>query len=55
MFTQVINRRQALANTRVIGDADLAAARLDRHIKIDSDQNAFPADIKITQSKLRHG
>ena len=54
MFTQVIDSWEALTNTRVISDADLAAARLDRHIKIDSDQNAFSPDIKITQSKLRH-
>ena len=54
VFAQVIDRRQALAYARVIGDADLAAARLDRHIKIDSHQHAFPAHIKVAQREFRH-
>src|SRR5947208_16301391 len=54
MFAEVIDGRQAFADSRVISDANFAAANFGRHIEVHPHQHAFPADIEITDRKLGH-
>src|SRR5437762_11523106 len=54
MFAEVIDGRQAFADSRVISDANFAAANFGRHVEVQPHQHAFPADIEITDRKLRH-
>src|SRR5215470_7470076 len=45
VFAQKIDRRQTFANTRVIGDADIPASRLNGHIEVHPHQHAFAVHI----------
>ena len=54
VFAQIIDGRQAFADSRVISDANFATANFSRHVKIHTYQHAFPADVEITDRKLCH-
>src|SRR4030095_2593653 len=54
LFTQVVDRRQAFPNPRVISNADLSTAIFSRHVEVHAHQNALPAYIQIANRELRH-
>ena len=54
VLAQVVNGRQALADARVIGDANLSTAHFGRHVEVHPHKDAFPAYIQIAQRQLRH-
>ena len=54
VFAQIIDGRQAFADSGVVSDANFAAANFGRHVEIHPHQHAFPADVEITDSELRH-
>src|SRR2546430_8674380 len=54
VLAQVVNGRQALADARVVGDANLSAAHFGRHVEVHPHKDAFPAHIQIAQRELRH-
>ena len=54
VFAEVIDGRQAFADSGVISDANFAAANFGRHVEVHPHQHAFPADIEITDSEFCH-
>ena len=52
MFAEVIDGRQAFADSRVIRDANFAAANFGWHVEIHPHQHAFPADVDIADSEF---
>src|SRR5882724_4174405 len=54
VIAEVIDGRQAFADSGVISDANFAAANFGRHVEVHAHQHAFSADIEITDRKLRH-
>src|ERR1700730_4371212 len=54
VLAQIIDRRQTLANARVISDLDLSVALLDRDIEIHPHEDAFPAHFDLSHGKLGH-
>src|SRR5206468_591438 len=54
VIAEVIDGRQAFADSGVISDANFAAANFGRHVEVHPHQHAFPADIEITDRNLRH-
>src|SRR4029077_17230020 len=54
VFAEVIDGRQAFADSRLISDANFAAANFGWHIKVLPHQYGFPADVEIADRNLRH-
>ena len=54
VFAEVIDGRQAFADSGVISDANFAAANFGRHVEVHPHQHAFPADVEIADRKLCH-
>jgi hypothetical protein len=54
LLAEIIDRRQRLANSSVVGDFNFVAVLLNRDVEIDAHQDAFPANIDIWQRQLRH-
>src|SRR5512133_1712815 len=52
VFAEVIDGRQAFADSGVIGDANFAAANFGWHVEIHAHQHAFSADVEITDSEF---
>ena len=52
MLAQVVDRRQALAHARVVGDADVAVLLLDRDVEIDAHEDAFAGDLEIADGEF---
>ena len=49
MLAQIIDRGQALANTRVIRDRLPSVALLERHVEIHAHEGAFSFHINLAQ------
>ena len=49
MLAQPIDRRQRGADPGIVRDHNFTVALLHRHVEIDAYQNAFSANLKITQ------
>ena len=52
VFAEVIDGRQAFADSGVISDANFAAANFGWHVEIHAHQHAFSADVEITDSEF---
>src|SRR5512132_592857 len=52
VFAEVIDGRQAFADSGVVNDANFAAANFGWHVEIHAHQHAFSADVEITDSEF---
>ena len=52
VFAEIIDGRQAFADSRVISDANFAAANFGWHVEVHPHQHAFPADVEIADSEF---
>src|SRR4029453_9490470 len=54
VFAKVIDGWQGFADSRVISDANFAAANFGWHVEAHPHQHAFPAAVDTRARKLRH-